>query len=60
MGDVLEGIAVITVLFDGVKCRRLVNNDGVVLVLCGRCRVVNLLIIVSLLSAEDVSSVTIW
>ncbi len=60
MEDVLEGIVVSTVLFDGVKCRRFVNSDGVVLVFCGSCRVDNLLIVVSLLSAEDVSNVTIW
>ncbi len=59
MGDVLKGIAVSIVLFDGVKYRRFVNGDGVVLVFCGRCRLGNLLIIVSLLSDEDVSSVTI-
>ncbi len=60
MGDVLEGISGSTVLFNGVKCRRFVNSDGVVRVFSGRYRVGNLLIIVSLLSAEDVSSVTIW
>ena len=60
MGDVLEGIAVSTVLFECVKCRRFVNGDGVVWLFCGRYRVDNLPIIVSLPSVEDVSIVTIW
>ena len=59
MGDVLKGIAVSTVLVDGVECHRFVKSDGVVLVFRGRCRVSNLLIIVGLLSVDSFSAVTI-
>jgi hypothetical protein len=59
VGNVLKWIAVSAVLVDGVKCRRFVKSDGVVLMFRGRYRVGNLLIIVGLLSAESASGVTI-
>ena len=54
MKDVLEEIAVGTILIYGVKCRCFVNSDGGVLVLCGRCRVSSLLISFILMSVDDV------
>ncbi len=59
MRNVFKGIVVGSVLFDCVNCRRFVNSDGVVLMFCDRCRVGNLRVIVSLLSAEDVSNVVV-